>query len=282
MSARRTAPGYALAFGPTLGLGLLFLVPFGIMGITSFALRNPRGFYTPGFTFENYERFFSPFFGRILLDSVLICGLAAVVSVLIAFPTTWLVTRLSRRAQVVFLVAVLAVLSLSEVIVGFAWSKLLSRSEGLSNLLVMLGVMAEPAAWTPGFGAVVAALSYATLPYAALVLYPTLSRIDPEVTEAAETLGASPIRTFAEIVVPMARAPIAACLIMAFVFTLGAFAIPNLLGSGNPVRWTITVHITDQAFQQSNLPFAAAMAILLLIVTLGLIWLTQRWLGGGR
>ncbi len=280
MSAPSQRTGYALAAAPSVALGVLFLLPFAIMTMVSVFLRNPRGFYTPGFTLEHYGRFFSPFFRDVLLDSLLICGLAAIVSVLIAFPFTYLLTRCRRRLQVIMLVLVLAVLSLSEVIVGFVWSKLLSRSEGLSNLLVFAGLLDEPVAWTPGFFAVVIGLSYVTLPYATLVLYPALSRLDPELSEAARTLGASPLRTFFEIITPMARKPIAACVIMAFVFTLGAYAIPNQLGSGNPTQWTITVHITEQAFQQSNLPFAAAMAILLMMITLILVALTQRYLGG--
>ncbi|MGF1561911.1 MAG: ABC transporter permease [Geminicoccaceae bacterium] len=280
MSAPSQRTGYALAAAPSVTLGVLFLLPFAIMTMVSVFLRNPRGFYTPGFTLEHYGRFFSPFFRDVLLDSLLICGLAAIVSVLIAFPFTYLLTRCRRRLQVIMLVLVLAVLSLSEVIVGFVWSKLLSRSEGLSNLLVFAGLLDEPVAWTPGFFAVVIGLSYVTLPYATLVLYPALSRLDPELSEAARTLGASPLRTFFEIITPMARKPIAACVIMAFVFTLGAYAIPNQLGSGNPTQWTITVHITEQAFQQSNLPFAAAMAILLMMITLILVALTQRYLGG--
>ena len=277
MSVRSSAPGYALAFFPTLALGILFLVPFGIMASISVAHRITGGFYEPGFTLASYWRFVSPFFGNILLSSVVLSALAAILAVMIAFPFTYLLTRQPRRIQVPILVGLLAVLSLSEVIVGFSWSTLLSRSAGISNLFVAIGLMEKAQSWTPGFYAVVAGLTYVSLPYATMVLYPALSRLDPELPEAARTLGASPLRAFFEVIVPVSRRAIVACLIMAFVYSLGSYLLPSLLG--RPQHWTITVHITDQAIYQSNLPFASAMAVFLLITALALVGFTQKFLG---
>ncbi len=112
-----------------------------------------------------------------------------------------------------------------------------------------------------------------------LVLYPALSRLDPQLPEAARTLGASPLRTFFTVVVPALRGAIVATLIMVFVFTLGAYLLPQLLG--RPQHWTLSVMITDQAIYQSNLPFAAAMAMFLMLVSLALVGLTYV-VGGDR
>ena len=161
----------------------------------------------------------------------------------------------------------------------FSWSTLLSRTAGLSNLLVWLGVLDRPQAWSPGFGALLVGLCYLGLPYTVLVLYPALSRLDPELPEASRMLGASPSRTFFLVVVPTQRASILGALIMGFVFNLGAFLLPQVLG--RPPHWTLSVHITDQAVLQSNLPFAAAMAVFLMVFSLLLIGLTLL-VGGGR
>jgi putative spermidine/putrescine transport system permease protein len=59
---------------------------------------------------------------------------------------------------------------------------------------------------------------------------------------------------------------------MVFVFNLGAYLLPQVLG--RPEHWTLSVHITDQAVFQSNIPFAAAMAIFLMLVSLALVGLT--------
>lgn len=264
--------GHVPILYPAAMLGVFFVLPFGAMLAMSFFHRVEGALYEPAFELDNYVRFFTAFFGRSLLFSVLLAGLAAVVSVVIAFPFTYLLTRLGRRAQVWWLVFILAVLSLSEVIIGFSWSTLLSRTAGLSNVFVFLGLIDKPVAWTPGFPGLLIGLCYVALPCAVLVLYPALSRLDPELPEAARMLGASPLRGFFSVVVPVLRGPIVGALIMVFVFNLGAYVLPQVLGQ--PQHWTLSVLITDQAIYQANLPFAAAMAIFLLLVSLALVGLT--------
>ena len=263
---------HAAVIYPALMLGVFFVVPFAIMVAVSFFHRVEGAFYEPGFELSNYANLLSSFFARSLLFSLYIAGLTALISVVAAFPFTYFLTRMRRRTQVVLLVFILAVLSLSEVIIGFTWSTLLSRTAGVSNLLVWLGLMAQPTEWTPSFIALLLGLCYLGFPYTVLVLYPPLSRLDPELPEAARMLGASPLRTFFTVVLPVMRSPILGAVIMVFVFTLGAYVLPQVLG--RPQHWTLSVLITDQAIFQSNLPFAAAMAIFLMLVSLTLVGIT--------
>jgi putative spermidine/putrescine transport system permease protein len=269
--AQRLREHLALIY-PALMLGIFFVVPFGIMLAVSFFHRVEGAFFEPAFELANYARFLSAFFGKALVFSLWISGLAAVVVTCVAFPFTYFLTRMRRGSQVRYLVFILAVLSLSEVIIGFSWSTLLSRTAGVSNLLYYVGLLAQPTAWTPSFGALLVGLCYLGFSYAVLVLYPALSRLDPELPEASRMLGASPLRTFFSVVVPVLRNSIVSALIMVFVFNLGAFLLPQVLG--RPEHWTLSVLITDQAVFQSNIPFAAAMAVFLMLVCLALVALT--------
>jgi putative spermidine/putrescine transport system permease protein len=157
------------------------------------------------------------------------------------------------------------------VIVGFTWSVLLGRAAGISNILVWLGLMHEPHAYQPGFLAVLLGLCYIAFPYCVLTLYPSLSRLDRELTEAAETMGASPLRTFWSVVVPICRPIIVAGFLLVFVFTLGSYLIAAILG--RPEHWTLSVFISDQASFNANVPFAAAMAIFLTALSLAVVGL---------
>ncbi|MGQ3029972.1 MAG: ABC transporter permease [Ferrovibrionaceae bacterium] len=272
----RTAPrrlvDYAPIAWPALMLVLFFVLPFGLMLAVSFFRRVPGGFYQPDFVLANYARFLTAFFGNVLGFSLGLALLVAVIAVALAFPFTYLLSRMRRRRQVPWLVFLLAVLSLSEVIIGFSWSTLLSRTAGVTNLLMLIGLMDQPVSLSPGFGAVLTGMTYQAFPYAVLVLYPSLSRLDPTLTEAARTLGASPLRSFFTVVVPALRNAILATVIMVFVFALGSYLLPQLLG--RPQQWTLSVLITDQAIYQSNMPFAAAMAVFLVLVSLALVVLS--------
>ncbi len=263
---------------PALMLLVFFVIPFGIMIAVSFFQREQGGFYTPDFVLSNYARFLSSFFGGVLSFSLLLAMAVAVCCVVLAFPFTYFLTCRTRRVQIAWLVGLLSVLSLSEVIIGFAWSTLFSRTAGISNLFVALGLIEQPTALLPGFGAVLTGMVYQALPYTILVLYPALVRLEPTLLEASRTLGASPLRGFFDIVIPALRNTIVATLIMVFVFALGSYLLPQILG--RPQHWTLSVLITDQAIYQSNMPFAAAMAVFLVLISLALVGLTL--LVGGR
>ena len=274
MTARapQSVKDYKPLFYPALMLVIFFVIPFGTMIAVSFFQREVGGFYTVDFVLSNYERFFSLFFAKILGFSLALAMLVSVICVVISFPFTYLLTRSDRRVQIVWLVAILSILSLSEVIIGFAWSTIFSRTAGISNILVWLGLLDNPAALYPGFGAVLTAMVYQALPYTVLVLYPSLSRFDTSFLEAATTMGASPFRAFLNVLIPVQRNTILATLIMVFVFALGSYLLPQILG--RPQHWTLSVLITDQAIYQSNMPFAAAMAVFLVLMSLALVGLT--------
>lgn len=274
----RLRPRHLLLTYPGAMLGVFFLGPFGIMLAVSFFQRVEGAFYEPAFVFSNYARLLSDLFLNNLAFSLSLSMLVAAVSVSLAFPFTYLLMRLSVRWQTLWLVFLLSVLSLSEVIVAFSWSVLLSKTAGVSNVFVWLGLLDSPTSYAPGFIAEVFGYGYLTLPYTVLMLYPQMSRLDPELVEAARTMGASPQRAFFSVVVPTMRQPIVAALILVFVFTLGIYLIPQILGQ--PQHWTLSVLITDQAIYQSNVPFASALAVFLLVTSLALIALT--FVLGGR
>jgi putative spermidine/putrescine transport system permease protein len=263
---RPTPRTYGVLAFPVAMLVIFFLIPFGIMVATSFYHRIEGAFYEPAFELANWQRLFQPVFLERALFSIGICLLAGFVCITVAFPFTYFLTRMRRRPHVALLIVVLSALSLSEVIVAFTWYILLGRASGVSNILVWLGVMSEPAAYQPSFGAVVLGLCYIAFPYCVLTLYPQLTRLDPEITEAAQTLGASPWRTFWTVVVPIARPIIVAGFLLVFVFTLGSYIIAFFLG--RPEHWTLSVFIADQASANANVPFASAMAIFLTALSL--------------
>jgi putative spermidine/putrescine transport system permease protein len=247
---------------PAAALLVLFVVPLGAMVAVSFFERSVASFFEPGFVLENYVRALTPFNLKRLGVSLGLALLATLICVLVAVPFTYLLTRLPRRRQVPYLVLVLATLSLSEVVAAFAWSLLLSRTSGVSNLFGGLGLLLSPTSWSPGFMAVLLGFVFIALPLTILLLYPPVSRLDNELVEAAGTMGASPLRAFRTVVVPVLRRAIAGSTALVFIFVLGAYVIPQTLG--RPAQWTLPVHITDQAILKSNLPLGAALAMVLL------------------
>lgn len=271
-SSQTVAPRW-LGLLPAAMLTLFFLAPFGIMLAVSVARRDASGFYEWGFDLGSYGRFLSAFFAKVMAVSLSVSLAAAAICVALAFPFTVFLASLGHRMQTVVLVVLLSVLALSEVIIGFSLSTLLSQTAGIGNLFYWLGLIEAPRAYTPSLFALITGLCYIGFPFAVLVLYPPVSRLDPEIVEAARVMGASGPRAFFGVIVPNLRGAIMGAFILVFVFTLGSYLLPQLLGRSE--HWTLSVHITDQAVYQSNLPFAAAMSVFLMLVALALVGLAS-------
>ena len=258
---------------PGIILGVFFVIPIGIMIVTSFYHRE-GSFYEPGFELTHYARVFSPLYLKALWASFLFSALSSTIAVALAFPFVFFIAQYSRKIQTLALVLILCVLSLSEVIVAFSWSNLLSRSAGISNFFAWIGVMDKPASWSRGFGALLASLSYFNISFAVLMLYPHCTRLDPSYVEAARTMGAHPVRAFFEIVLAILKGPIIAAWIVLFVFSMGAVVTPQWLGK--PEHWMLAVYISKEALERNNFPFAAALAVIFLIFTIICVLLIKR------
>lgn len=257
-----------------LALVLFFLTPFVIVLAYSFYHKISGGLYEPAFEIDNYRRLLSLFFGRILLMTTGLCALASMLALSLGFPLTYAICRMTKRGQTLWLILLVSLLSLSEVIIGFAWSTLFSRTAGIGQWLFALGLLDAPRAFAPGFGALLTALTFICIPFVVLVLYAPMSRLPRELAEAARTLGANALRAVLTVVVPSLRTTLLAAFVLAFIYSLGSYVLPSMLG--RPRHWTLSVHITDQAVYQSNLPFAAALSMFLIVAALTLIVVVNR------
>lgn len=270
MSTADASPPSRLRLGlllswPTVILAALGAIPFALLLRISLAERDPNGIYLPGITLRSYGALGEPELLGALLDSVEMAVIVGALSVGLGFPLTWAIARMRRRLQVAWLVFLLATLSLSDVLIAFSWQVMLSKRIGLSNLFVALGLMDAPQSLTPSGGAVVACLVYLVLPFTVLTLFPVFSRLDLDLIQAARTLGASPLRAFLSVVVPMTKGPAMIAFVMAMVLTVGAYVPPLVLG--RPQHWPMAVLIGSTALAGHDLPRASAMSVFLLAAT---------------
>ncbi|MEA3151267.1 MAG: putative spermidine/putrescine transport system permease protein [Gammaproteobacteria bacterium] len=264
---RLLPPGASwLLFWPSLVILLFFVVPFVLLLRVSVARPGLGAVGAGGIDLQNYTGLaFDAGFIDSVGFSLALASLVAVISLSLSFPFTFWIARMTRRAQVVWLVFLLTTLSLSEVLITFAWQVMLAKRIGLSNLLVWLHLLPEPKSLSPNLGAVVACLVYLVIPFSVLLLFPGMSRIDPQLVEAARTMGASPTRAFFTVIVPLMRQPIVACFLMSFIVAIGSYVAPLVLG--RPEHWTVAILISKAALNADNLPLATAMSVAFLAAT---------------
>ena len=258
---------------PTLFLVTLCLIPLFLLLQLSFAHRGDSGLWSPGFELTQYAQLLTPQFLKVALFSFGLALTTAVISVALAFPVAYFISRMKRRAQIAWLVGLLSTLSLSEVLIVFSFQVLLSGGGGLVKALVALGLLDSPHSLYPNFAAVMVCLVYLVLPYIILFLYPAMSQLDDDIPAAATTMGASPARAFLTVVAPMVRGPLLSAGLLVVIFTVGSYLTPLVLG--RPQQWTIGIIISSAAMTTGNLPLAAAQAVVLVTLMVGLLGLVR-------
>lgn len=253
-----------------LWLGVLLVVPCGILLVNSFFERGTYGGIVYEGTWENYTRAFDSLYLAIFLTSARIAGLATLFAVLIAYPAAWAIAQAPRRRQTGLLVLVMLPFWSNYLIRTYAWIVLLNR-EGLINKgLAEAGLTSEPLTMLYTEGAIILGLVYNYLPFVILTIYASLARLDRSLIEASEDLGAPGWRTFLRVVLPLSLPGVAAGAVFVFVLSIGNFITPDLLG-GQRLQMVGNL-IYDQFLSARDWPFGAALATILILLMMALLF----------
>ncbi|MFM1917745.1 MAG: hypothetical protein RJB01_1260 [Actinomycetota bacterium] len=281
-SRRRALRSRAIFAGP----GLLYItafmtIPVLLVLVYSFFQRGRFGGIVWEFTFENYARAFEPVYLKVFSSSLVIAGVTTVLAVLIGYPTAYAIARLPAKWRTVALVLVVLPFWTNFLIRTYAWIVLLNSEGILNKALLDFGIISAPLGllYTPG--AVIAGLLYAYLPLVILPVYASVERLDRQLIEAAQNLGASRARTFFDITLPLTLPGTMIGAIFVFVPSLGNFVVPELLGGGKTVM--VGNLIRDQFLETRDWPFGAVLAlfvIALLVILFALQAMISRRING--
>jgi len=279
---RRLAEPLAL-LGPGFAFyAVLVAAPLLLVIAYTFTRRGRFGGVEWTFTLDNYTRALDSLYLDVLRTSLWIALAATVLALLIGFPTAYAITRLPSRWRTVALVLVVVPFWTNFLIRIYAWIVLLNSQGVVNDLLIGAGIRDEPIGllYTPG--AVIVGLVYAYLPLMILPLYAAIERVDAELLEASANLGASRIRTFVSVTLPLTLPGAITGSILVFVPSLGNFIVPELLGGGKTVM--VGNLIRDQFLKVQDWSFGSVLAMVVVAALLGLFFLqslvTRRIEGG--
>ena len=278
---RRFAPGlpYLMLLPAVLLVGLLVL---GLVEIADLSLRTlDTSTFLPSedWSFANYARAFSePLFFTVALRSLGGALLVTVVTLILAFPYAYLMVRTPSRALRKFLlIALFLPFFIGQVVRAYGWLIILGN-QGLANeLLGLFGI--DPVRLLFNYWAVLFGLVQYMLPFAVLMLAPALTAIPEEIEAAAGSLGASWVKVFSHVVIPMARPGFIGAGLVVLTLSLTDFAIPAILGGGG--QDFIANAIYDQFFRTSDQGMGATLTVLLVIVGSALVGAVFALFGAG-
>jgi putative spermidine/putrescine transport system permease protein len=259
----------SLLAAPVGWLVIGYLGSLAILLIAAFWSVNPvSGELQKSLSFENFETLFDePVYRTIVGRTVLIAALVTLTDAIIAFPIAFYMAKVaSRRTKAILVIAVLVPLWSSYLVKVLSWRNMLSGGGLIDWLLEPLGLN------SPGYGntAVWMVMSYLWLPYMILPIFAGLERIPNSLISASEDLGAKPFTTFRRVILPLAFPAVVAGSIFTFALTLGDYITPRLVSNNQFIGNVVFNNISN------NLPFAAALALVPIVVMTGYLLVARK------
>src|SRR5215475_10023879 len=281
----------SFAFPGALWLVLLFLVPTYAVIAVAFGTTDPI-FQTPvpawnplDWQFDTMRSVLADLapgkvFWIVFVRTLAYVAISLAGCLLIGYPVAYYLARHARRTKGLLLVLLIVPFWVSYLMRMLAWIGLLLPDGLVNRTLIHLGILSQPYGWLDGqASSVILALIYGYVPYLILPLYAVLDRIDRSVLEAGRDLGASPIRTFFHVTLPLSKNGILAASVLITLPMFGDYYTNDVI-SGSP-RTSMIGNQINLYFQGDTQKTVGACLVIMLSVFLSLLmsyylWITVR------
>ena len=253
----------ALLSLPIAWLGVLYIGSLAALFITSiWKIDTFTSKVVREFTFSNFiDVLTDKAYFNVTMRTVGVAIAVTIICAVLAIPMAFFIARVAKpKSRPILIALVITPLWASYLVKIYAWRTMMAPNSGFLNWLISpLGLS------SPGFGmvAVIIGLSYLWLPYMVLPIYAGMEKLPDSIIDASADLGAKPGRTFLKIILPITWPAIIAGSLFTFSLSLGDYITVQILGG----TFQMLGNVVYQNFAL-NLPFAAAVALIPVIVML--------------
>ncbi len=249
---------------------IMLALPLVVIVVFSFGERGAAGGYVPAFTFDQYANLPARF--TAFKNTLLLAPAGTLVALLVAYPLAYyLAVEANPKLKTILLVLVIVPFWTSILIRTYAWIFILG-GRGIPALLDFIGIVGVRLINTPF--SVLVGIVYGYLPLMVFPIYVSLEKLDKRLLEASGDLGATPLRTFRQVTLPLSIPGVATGCMLVFILLMGEFLIPALLGGGKV--FFIGNALVDLFLQSRNWAYGSAVAATLVIIMLLTVGLYMR------
>jgi putative spermidine/putrescine transport system permease protein len=278
-----TIAGLGLALPAMAFLAMFLLIPAARLIAASFLTQDSRGALGSPVTLSHFVHFFdTSLYSHVLVVTLRISLLTAALAALLGYPVAMVMARSHPAVTRVVTFITIAPLIVSVVVRSYGWQLILGNGPaGLLNwTLLSLGVIETPLRLLYSETAVVIGSLHVFLPMMVLPLASAIGRIDPNLEEAARTLGMPAWRVFHRITLPLSLPGLAVGFTLVFSLTAGSFVTPAMLGGTNA---QMLGNLIDQQITAIyDWPFGATIATVLVAIVVSVNLVSMRVLDGRR
>jgi putative spermidine/putrescine transport system permease protein len=211
---------------------------------------------------------------RMVATTLRICVVTTVLAVALGYVVAYALVHAGPRTRRWLFLGVVLPLWISVLVRAFAWVTLLRREGVLNSLLIDSGLVAQPLDLLWNEFAVCVGMVHYMVPYAVLPLYAAMRDIDQRLVAAARGLGATRGQAFRRVFLPLSRAGIVGAGVLVFIFSLGFFVTPAILGGGKTLM--IADYIRVQIMDVLRWGPGTALSTGLVAAVFATLWLVGR------
>ena len=274
-AARDRRTYFALLLPAVLGIIVSFVLPLLYMVRMSFNEGGPDGLVVEKFTLDTYiQPLTDPFYWKVTLDTFQMGVVVGVICVLVSYPISLFLARSTSKYRSLLLAVAIAPLLTSAVVRTYGWMVILGSNGLVNSSLKAMGLVKAPLELTNNMLGVEIGLVEIFMPYAILAMISGFGRLNPQLEEAAGSLGASKFKVFTRVTLPLTLPGVLTGFLMVFVLSISTFITPTLLGGGTVQ--VLATEIYDQTTGLLNWPFAAALSVILLVLFGAIVAVYQR------
>lgn len=260
---------------PSLIWLLLFLlIPLGLIAVISFTTNLGFGGILYEFSIDAYRIAFSTLYAHVIWQSILWAGAGTFISLLVAYPFAYFIAHAGKWKNLLLLLVMVPFWT-NFLILMYAWIVLLNSQGLINSLLLKIGLISEPLVMLYTPYAVIIGIVYGFLPFMILPIYASIEQLDHSYLEAAEDLGATPIKAFFTVTLPLTMPGIFAGTLITFIPALSVFIITDLLTGGKLLM--VGNIIRDAFVVEMNWQLGSALSLLLAILVLISIYLFMKF-----
>lgn len=226
------------------------------------------------FTLDNYKNIFDPVYLNTFVESFKLAFTSTLCIVLIGYPFGYYMAKLSPIGKKRMTILLMIPFWTNSLIRLYGWIIIFRAGGVLDKSLMGLGLTEKPLKLLYTYPAVVVGMVYALLQFMIFAVYASAEKMDWSLVEAARDLGAPSWKAFCTVTLPLTMPGLLSGVILTFIPSMGLFFIADILG-GNKVVLVGSL-IQDQLMKAHNWPFAAALSVVLMLLTTLLIALYKR------
>ena len=256
---------------------LLILLPLIYILFLSFLTSDNYGGYTYDFTLQNFIEVFDSSNMTIFAKSATIGLITTAICLMISYPFAIFLRDKPLKTQNLIIKLVMVPFLTNSLIRTYGWITLLRKHGVINSALLGLGLINTPLDLMYNYLGIIIGMVYTLLPFMSLPVYAAVSKVDQNLLDAAEDLGAGKLAKFNKVYLPLTLPGAFNGSLMVFIPAIGFFFIADILGGGKAM--IIGNLIKNQFLTSRNWPLGAALSIFLLAITFGLVKLYQK-IGG--